>query len=68
MQSTYDKIVENSLALLRGFTLDERASKLRDQSKAREVSAIVTILHFLHFTLNLVGNNNICIIWNGYEK
>ena len=38
MQGTYDKIVENSLSLLRGLSLDERASQLREQYKSREVS------------------------------
>mmetsp|Transcript_13503 Transcript_13503/g.22525 ORF Transcript_13503/g.22525 Transcript_13503/m.22525 type:complete len:181 (+) Transcript_13503:30-572(+) len=37
VQSTYDKIVDNSLQLLRGVTLDERARRLREQYKAREV-------------------------------
>jgi len=37
VQSTYDQIVTNSLSLLRGMSLDERASKLRDQFKAKEV-------------------------------
>lgn len=37
VQSTYDTIVGNSLSLLRGMSLDERASKLRDQFKSREV-------------------------------
>jgi hypothetical protein len=41
MQSTYDKIVENSLGLLRGMSLDERAAQLREQFKAKEVSACV---------------------------
>lgn len=40
MQSTYDQIVTNSLSLLRGMSLDERASKLRDQHKAKEVSSV----------------------------
>jgi hypothetical protein len=31
VQSTYDKIVGNSLQLLRGVTLDERARRLREQ-------------------------------------
>jgi hypothetical protein len=38
VQSTYDTIVNNSLSLLRGMSLDERASKLRDQYKTREVT------------------------------
>ena len=38
VQSTYDQIVTNSLSLLRGMSLDERASKLRDQFKAKEVN------------------------------
>lgn len=37
MQSTYDTIVTNSLSLLRGMSLDERASKLREQFQVREV-------------------------------
>jgi hypothetical protein len=37
VQDTYDTIVTNSLSLLRGMSLDERASKLRDQFKSREV-------------------------------
>jgi hypothetical protein len=43
MQSTYDKIVENSLGLLRGMSLDERAAQLREQFKAKEVSARVHV-------------------------
>jgi hypothetical protein len=41
VQSTYDTIVHNSLSLLRGMSLDERASKLRDQYKTREVTAFL---------------------------
>jgi hypothetical protein len=37
LQGTYDKIVSNTLNLLRGMSLDERASRLREQYKAREV-------------------------------
>jgi len=41
VQSTYDQIVTNSLSLLRCMSLDERASKLRDQFKAKEVSICI---------------------------
>jgi hypothetical protein len=41
VQSTYDTIVNNSLSLLRGMSLDERASKLRDQYKTREVNTFL---------------------------
>ncbi|KAJ1440875.1 hypothetical protein B484DRAFT_131217 [Ochromonadaceae sp. CCMP2298] len=37
VQSTYDRVVHNSLDLLRGMTLDERARRLREQAKAKEV-------------------------------
>lgn len=37
LQNTYDNIVAKSQALLRGLTLDERASRLRAQFKSKEV-------------------------------
>lgn len=36
VQNTYDNIVGNTLGILRGFTLEERASKLHDQFKKTE--------------------------------
>lgn len=37
VQFTYDNIVSNNLETLRGFTLDERAARIRDQYKQKEV-------------------------------
>ncbi len=41
MQDTYDKVVSNTLQLLRGVSLDERASKLNEQFKRTEVEYLV---------------------------
>lgn len=38
VQDTYDTVVNNTLALLRGFTLDERTNRLRTQQQKTEVS------------------------------
>jgi hypothetical protein len=37
-QQGYDNIVQSSLGLLRGFTLDDRATDLRDQYRTLMVS------------------------------
>lgn len=42
VQDTYDKVVANTLSLLRGFTLDERTARLREQDKAKEVKQKVS--------------------------
>jgi hypothetical protein len=41
VQDTYDKVVSNTLQLLRGVSLDERASKLNEQFKRTEVEYLV---------------------------
>lgn len=37
MQDTFDAVVANTHALLRGMTLDERAARLRKQYENKEV-------------------------------
>lgn len=42
MQDTYDKVVANTLSLLRGFTLDERTARMREQQQSKETKAKVS--------------------------
>jgi hypothetical protein len=64
VQSTYDTIVHNSLSLLRGMSLDERASKLRDQYKTREVTAFLWRCVFSQTTVWFVSAACIVGLWN----
>lgn len=55
VQSTYDQIVTNSLSLLRGMSLDERASKLRDQHNSKEVRSVPSnMFYFFKVIFNFV--------------
>ena len=38
MQRAFDTVVDTKLDLLRGFTLDERAARLREQDRNKQVS------------------------------
>ncbi len=54
MQRAFDTVVETKLDLLRGFTLDERAARLREQNRLLQVN-------FQHLSYFAVGTLSISI-------
>ena len=44
VQATFDDVIANSLSLLRGFTLDERANRIKEHFKVTDVSKIWCII------------------------
>ena len=40
VQDTYDGVVANTLSLLKGWTLDQRAATLKEEAKAVEVRTL----------------------------
>ena len=43
VQQTFDTVVAGTLSVLRGFTLEERAARIKDHFKVADVSCVIMI-------------------------